>query len=241
MLRRALKAENIKLKHSPIWLAFIIIPLISAIMGSFNYYGNREILTSQWYSLWTQHTIFYCYLCFPALVGVYCSTICRLEHINNNWKSVLAEPIPLRTIYLAKLLTTMKMVLGTQIFIGILFWISGKVLGFSVTLPKELISWLVLGTVAGGVMVAFQLGISLCIRSFAVPIGIALIGGIAGLAARAAGVGLLFPYSLFAIGMCANSPETQLECPIFIFMGICLGFIGGFGMIGIKRMKKGMA
>ena len=69
MFYNILKAEKLKLHNSPIWLAFLIIPCISAFMGTFNYVNNTSILTEQWYSLWTQHTLFYCYFCFPALIG----------------------------------------------------------------------------------------------------------------------------------------------------------------------------
>lgn len=240
MLQRTLKAEALKLHHSPIWMAFMIIPLISAIMGTFNYSANREILTQEWYSLWTQHTIFYCYFCFPALVGVYCAYSCRLEHMNQNWKSMLAEPVKIHTIYLAKLLTVTKMLIGTQLFVGILFFISGKLVGFSSPLPKELFSWLLFGTLAGIVMAALQLALSLNIKSFSIPIGISLAGGMIGLAVRAAGFGLCFPYSLFAVGMCANSPEVNLECSPIFFILICMIFTISFTALGIKKLKKGM-
>lgn len=240
MLQRALKAETLKLHHSPIWFAFIIIPIISAVMGTFNYCSNREILTQEWYSLWTQHTLFYCYFCFPALVGVYCAYICRLEHMNNNWKSILAAPIKPGYIYVAKLLTVMKIVGLTQILVGILFFVSGKLIGFTSSVPKELVIWLGFGLIAGSVMAAVQLALSLAIKSFAIPIGISLIGGIAGLAARTAGFGLIFPYSLFAIGMCANSPETSLECSPLIFVLMCILFIMCFELLGVKKIKRSM-
>ncbi|MFQ9807576.1 MAG: hypothetical protein ACLR07_14850 [Christensenellales bacterium] len=59
MLRRCICAENRKLHASPIWLMFLILPIISAGYGTFNYLQNLEILTDGWYSLWTQHTLFY--------------------------------------------------------------------------------------------------------------------------------------------------------------------------------------
>ena len=38
-------AENRKLHASPIWLMFLILPIISAGYGTFNYLQNLEILT----------------------------------------------------------------------------------------------------------------------------------------------------------------------------------------------------
>ncbi len=66
MLYRCIQAENLKLKHSVIYLAFLVIPIIPAIMGTFNYMQNLELLKSGWYSLWTQVTLFYAsFLCAP--------------------------------------------------------------------------------------------------------------------------------------------------------------------------------
>ena len=65
MLKRCIIAENRKLHASPIWVIFFVLPLISAGYGTFNYLQNLEILTERWYSLWTQHTLFYSMLFFP--------------------------------------------------------------------------------------------------------------------------------------------------------------------------------
>jgi len=66
MLFKTIMAEQIKLRHSPVWLAFIILPVLSAVMGTFNYLQNIGILQDQWYSLWTQHTLFLCYFFLPG-------------------------------------------------------------------------------------------------------------------------------------------------------------------------------
>ena len=71
MILRSVKAERLKLKHSCIWLAFLIIPVLPAIMGTGNYMMNREILKEQWYSLWTQHTLFYSNFFYGPLIAIY--------------------------------------------------------------------------------------------------------------------------------------------------------------------------
>ena len=62
MLKRCIAAENRKLHASPIWAMFFLLPVISAGYGTFNYLQNLEILKDGWYSLWTQHTLFYSYV-----------------------------------------------------------------------------------------------------------------------------------------------------------------------------------
>ena len=53
MLLRSIRAELMKCRRSPVWLAFVVLPLFPAILGTVNYLGNLEVLESQWYSLWT--------------------------------------------------------------------------------------------------------------------------------------------------------------------------------------------
>ena len=62
------RAERLKLRHSPMWLAFFLLPLIPAFFGTVNYLGNLELLDDLWYSLWTQHTLFSCYFFLPIII-----------------------------------------------------------------------------------------------------------------------------------------------------------------------------
>ncbi len=211
MFFRTLRAEQMKLRHSPVWLAFVFLPILPAIMGTFNYVQNAGILEEQWYSLWTQHTLFLCYFFLPALIGVYCSWLCRLEHLNHNWNTVMTAPVRVAYAYLAKLTMASGIVLLTQGWIGVLFVISGKLCGLDAPIPPELPEWLLCGAVGGIVLCALQLCVSLVIRSFAIPVGIALMGGIAGLAAMAKGYGVWFPYSLLCLGMRANHPGGPMQ------------------------------
>ena len=237
MFLNILKAEKMKLHNSPIWLAFFIIPCLSAFMGTFNYLNNTSVLTETWYSLWTQHTLFFCYFCFPALIGVYCAYECRLEHTQNNWNIVLTMPVKKKYIYFSKFLTIYKVVLITQLLVGILFYISGKLSGFSESMPLRFILLLILGSIESLAVISIQLTLSLKIKSFSIPIGISMIGGILGLALRAKGLGLFFPYSLFSLGMCSNDP-LNLECNIYAFIILCIAFTTVFSTIGIYMIGK---
>lgn len=74
--------------------AVFVMPLISASYGTFNYLQNLEILHERWYSLWTQHTLFYSMLFFPAMVAAYAAYLWRLEHMGHNWNLIMAAPVP---------------------------------------------------------------------------------------------------------------------------------------------------
>lgn len=238
MLMRAIRAERMKLRRSPVWLAFLILPVLPAFMGTFNYLQNMEILQKEWYSLWTQHTLFTCYFFMPSLIGIYCSYLLRLEHTNHNWNSVMTAPVPAHLIYLAKLISASSMVVLTQAWIGILFIISGKLAGLNSVLPEALPVWLICGALGAITICSLQLLISMVIRSFAVPVGISVIGGIAGLAAMAKGLGVWFPYSLMCLGMRANRPDGLMACSLSQFIINNLLFISIFSMLSVLWLKK---
>ena len=67
---RCIRAENRKLRGAVLWLAFLIVPIFPAVMGTFNYLNNLGLLQSEWYSLWTQHTLFYATFFYAPLIGV---------------------------------------------------------------------------------------------------------------------------------------------------------------------------
>ncbi len=129
MLFKLIRAERMKLKRSPVWIAFILMPIVPAVMGTINYLGNLDLLNSEWYSLWTQHTLFTCYFFLPIMVGIYCSYIMRLEQNNHNWNKTLTMPVPKSAVFAAKLIITAFMILISEIWIGILFILSGKAIG----------------------------------------------------------------------------------------------------------------
>lgn len=238
MFYRALKAEALKLRHNPVWLAFLVLPVLPAAIGTFNYLQNISILQGEWYSLWTQHTIFTCYFFLPAIIGVYCSYLYRLEHTNHNWNAVMTAPVSIESLFLAKLLIASGIVFLTQLWIGILFILSGKLAGLTSAIPPELLEWLLTGAAGAIVICALQLCLSLVIRSFAVPIGIALIGGIAGLRMLSQGHGLLFPYSLLSLGMRANHPGGPMQSSLSSFLLSCLLYLAACVLFAVLWMKN---
>ena len=122
MLKRCILAENRKLHASPIWAMFFVLPILSATYGTFNYLQNLEILTDGWYSLWTQHTLFYSMLFFPAMVATYAAYLWRLEHLGHNWNLIMASPVPPLDLFAAKFAVVTKLALLTHGFVNIGQW-----------------------------------------------------------------------------------------------------------------------
>lgn len=230
------KAEHIKMSHSPWWLLFLVLPCMPAAMGVVNYLNNIEILKSRWYSLWTQETLFYSNFFFGPLIGLCCSYQWRMEHKGKNWNRLLTAPQPGYRILGAKLFVAFGVTLFLQLWVGILFFATGKMVHLPGTMPKEIVFWLIRGTIAGLTIAAIQSFLSLVIRNFSVPILMALAGSVTGLLANAKGLGIYWPYSLMLTGMNANKYEDMLagsqvgfwlSCGIyfFLFFFLALTFI----------------
>ena len=225
MFWRVLETEWQKEKHSPVWLAFFVLPLIPAVLGTLNYWNTQGILQKEWYSLWTQHTLFSCYFFLPALLGVYCAWLWRLEYQQHNWNNLLTVPIPVTFFYGAKVTLAGILLLLTQLWVGVLFFLSGKLCGLTTAFPvMDVVNWLLCGWLGGMAICLLQLFLSLLVRSFAVPVGIALLGGVAGLAATAKGWGVYFPYALLSVGMRANTASSELSCGTAPFVFFCLSY-----------------
>ena len=209
MLLRSIRAELMKCRRSPVWLAFVVLPLFPAILGTVNYLGNLEVLKSQWYSLWTQHVLFASLFFLPAQLGVFCAWQWRLEHTDHNWNQAMTAPVPARDLYLAKLILAAGVSFLAQAAIGALFVLSGKLAGLTDPIPPELPGWLFFGALGGAAVCALQLYLSLVIRAFAIPVAMALVGGIAGLMLTSQGLGYAFPYSCCVWGCGPTTPRWR--------------------------------
>lgn len=236
MILKTLRAELIKYRRNPIWIIFFILPIFPACLGTFNYLANIEILDKAWFSLWSQHTIFSSSFFIPAQLGVFCAWQWRLEHTDHNWNSLMTAPVQVHSIYFAKLIPDIAISLVSQFCIIALFIICGKLAGISEPIPKDIISWFLFGSLGSLCLCSAQLFLSLMIRSFAIPVALALLGGIAGLIMTSQGLGMFFPYSLLCLGMRANNPLREL--PTLPFLVNCILFIFLFSMLSIWYLKR---
>lgn len=238
MLCRCIQCENQKLRRSVIWSACFLIPIIPAIMGTFNYLQNLELLKSGWYSLWTQLSLFYASIFYGPLIALYASYLWRLEHLNNNWNKIMTMPVPVSDIFLGKLAVIFKVTVITQLWLGCLFFLCGKLSGLPGFMPAEILFWLLRGTLAAGAVGTLQLCLSMMIRSFALPIGIALCGSIAGFLLSNKGLSMYWPYSLMVAGMNSNQYKDQLSANLLPFFVSLFFFFLLFAGISILWLKK---
>ncbi len=237
MLLTCVKTEKMKLRHSYIQLVFLVIPILPAFMGAGNYLQNLELLKSEWYSLWTQQSLFYSDFFYGPLIALYCSYIWRVEHLNYNWNTLMTMPVSEGTVFLSKLVLAFGCTIALQCWMGVLYVITGKLVGLPGMPPVQIFFWLMRGSFGGLVIAAFQLLMSMVIRSFAVPIALALLGSIAGLLASNSGAGLFWPYSLMLMGMNANKTEDMVGNVLGFGISTAV-FLVLFTGAGILYLKK---
>ena len=129
MLINAIRAENIKSRHSNIWVAVIILPLLTAMIGAIIYGINASANLydgAVWQQLWLQTGLFYGYFFFPILIAICASYLWRLEHTNHNWNSLMTTPLSRPTVFIAKLAVLAKSILIAQALLMIFVLIVGE-------------------------------------------------------------------------------------------------------------------
>ncbi len=224
--------EFLKLKGSPSWYAFFIIPLLSAIIGTLNYRGNIDILKNGWFSLWTQHTLFLCYFFMPVMIAVFNGCIWRLEHFGTNMNILLTHSTPTKII-LDKFAASIFITSLSLIWIVFLYIVSGLFCHIDGSIPAKLPLWLLFGALGAYSICALQLFFSLVIRNFVLPIAFGFCGGILGLACIAKGAPLSLPYSLFSLAM-AESKKDLNPVPFLI---TAFTYIAIFLLLSIFYLK----
>ena len=75
-----LKLEFKKIKFINILLVSLVIPLLANAFGLINYLGNRESLTHNWQSLWTQVSLFYFSFFYIPLIAIIIASLWSTEH-----------------------------------------------------------------------------------------------------------------------------------------------------------------
>ena len=237
-MKAILQAENLKYRHS-IWkLFFFLIPVIPCIIGSVNYYQNLEILKEGWFDLWTQHTLFYAFFFFSPLIAIASSFLWRVEHKGKNWNLFMSVPVNTAALYCAKFLILVRLILEMQVIVGILFIISGKILGLQGWVPPVILWWLIRGTFGALVIAAVQMLISMLIHNFAVPVMIGFLGGICGYLISSYGYGAYFPYSQLMMGMNSNKTKDVLIQGNATFFSVILFYIIFFTFVSIFLLKN---
>lgn len=239
MLRKAIYCERQKCKGTLIWPAFLLIPVIPLLLGSGNYLSNLDLLKSEWYSLWTQVTLFYASFFFAPLIGAYCAYLWRNENFNSCRYTLFSAPVSYSTIYLSKFILVCILSALTQVWFTCLFLAAGKMIGLSGLPSSDIFFWIIRGMAGAFVIAALQFCIATEVHNFATPIALGLVGGVIGLLAANSKFGIFCPYSQMLLGMNSNKSEDVLGQNTILFFAVCGIYLIGITLIGIRRMRRG--
>lgn len=241
MLINAIRAENLKSRHSNMWVAVLILPLLTAAIGAIIYGINASANLydgAVWQQLWLQTGLFYGYFFFPILIAICASYLWRLEHTNHNWNSLMTTPVSRSTIFIAKLVVLAKSILAAQVLLMVFIIIVGKVVfRFEQPLPINMLWWLFMGWFSALSVGAVQLYLSMRIRSFAVPVGLAVCLSIGGLAFHIAGFSEMFPYSQIILGLSSQDEMLPIDS-ITTLVPMVLVYTVLFVILATHHLKK---
>ena len=123
-----LKIELKKIKFINILLASLIIPLLANAFGLINYMANRESLTHQWQSLWTQVSLFYFSFFYIPLIAIVIASLWSSEH-KAGLKFIRMSPKKNIAFIIAKIILALIIISLCQIYFLILFYMGGKFIG----------------------------------------------------------------------------------------------------------------
>lgn len=200
-----IQTEWIKVRHSVVWSAVLLIPLISVLIGSGSFYVNKDLFSGNlWFEFWTQIALFYGYFLYPLLIAIIAAYLWRLEHLENNWNMIRTYPVNGPSIWFSKLIILYMFALIAQTLMVVFYFLAGH---FLLKINSPVINyfwwWLLAGPFCVMAPGSISLLIALRTRSFSFPIAIAFILCFFGLFCYAQGW-WFFPNTLAIIGINAQ-------------------------------------
>lgn len=207
---RALRAESLKLKHTlALWMVLVLPLTVAAltVLGGSLHASVPSLPIAPvmaWQKLESSLFLLWCLLMVPLFVTLETALLAGLEHGNEQWKHLLALPVPAAVHYLAKLFMMVLIVLAAYVLLCILILPAGWVL--MLTAPGRGLAGLPpLGTLlqlpaasfgASLLIVALQTWIALRWRSFTLAVSVGIVGTVVGFIVGQSRFGTYFPWTL---------------------------------------------
>ena len=230
-----LPIELIKLKRNPLWIPFVLIPLISAVIGTVNFTQNQDVLKNTWGDLWTQQSLFLGMFFLAPLVGILCSLLWRMEHQGSNWNLLLTVTTPAKLVKDKWLTASLLSVLSIG-WIAMIYLFTGKILGLPGDVPELFWIRMVSAVLCLAAITAVQSMLSMLFHSFAFPIALAFAGSFAGLELTVKGAYYASPYSMLIYGMGSTSITGELNVPVLLTS--CCFFILSALAVSVLALKR---
>lgn len=204
-MKRLVTLEVYKLRRTWLFLPILALPLISIVFGTINYVGNREVLQREWLSLWTQVYLFFGAFFYPSLLGLMVASVWASEHRHKGLNLLLTSSYRPRDFLVAKLVTSFGLALISQAVLLIAYLVTGFALGFQMHFPSYIMGYALLSMLFILPNLSLQSYLSLRSKSYAGPIVLAMLLGLAGFILSAQNVlpdlAYLFPFSKFSLAI----------------------------------------
>ena len=131
-----------------------------------------------------------------------------------------------------------KSILAAQVLLMVFIIIVGKVVfRFEQPIPINMLWWLFMGWFSALSVGAVQLYLSMRIRSFAVPVGLAVCLSVGGLAFHIAGLSEIFPYSQIILGLSSQDEALPIDS-ITTLVPMVLVYTVLFAVLATHHLKK---
>lgn len=195
-----LRSEAIKYRRSTMLLLVLGAPTVLAILQFINLTLRRGFYEqqNQWSWLTLQRNAFALWGLFllPLLVVVLATLAARLEHDNESWQYLLALPVSWGQVYLAKLLVVLAFVQLSGLVLVAELVVEGILLGIPGQIPiGSLLLFSVYGLPAAWAIMAIHFWLAVQYPSFAVSVGLGVVGIVIAIAATGSNYGRFVPWA----------------------------------------------
>lgn len=128
MFLRVLRSEFLKLKRTVALKMAVAVP--AAIVALLFFVTSQSPFTmlhrggtsNDWVAFARVHFLLWGLLALPLSITLQCALVAGLDHAENQWKALLARPVPRRTFYLAKLTVVASLLaLSTAVLLAGIF------------------------------------------------------------------------------------------------------------------------
>ena len=209
-------------------------------------HASDKFWIAHWKSSWESMAIFF----LPIGAILITSLVTQIEYRNNAWKQLHTLPVSLATIYFAKLLVILALMLQFLALFNAGIWLSAVIPAVvtDVRYPGTPLPWRTflaadaLYFVDMLPIVAAQYAISLRFRNFLVPLGAGFLAWVAALAALPWKFNYLVPYTYGILQYLKDGTRSKAILPTVNIHVYALAYfaaftIAGFVLFATKRQK----
>ena len=170
-----IRNDLLKLRRSHVWAVTLLVPITAVAIGAGNYTANTGTLTAGWGSYFSQVMLFYGLLFCTAGIAILAAAAWRVEHRGHNWLTMLTSTRSVGALVASKIAAiTVAVTAMHAVLVGLTLAV-GWTLGISGAVPGELLIAAVLALAPAVAVASWQSLLSMIIRSFAAPIGLAVV------------------------------------------------------------------